>query len=86
MTTENNAVIKIIAKHTKEYNELLIQHNALMVVHTKTVNEFADKCMAFDELKGNNKVLKTIVVRFEMENKILQESLDACQRELEEME
>ena len=86
MTTENTATIKVVAKQLKEYNELLIQHNALMVVHTKTVNEFADKRLECGELKKKNAQLVKIIVQWEKENAILQESLDACQRDLEEME
>ena len=37
---DNGAVVKIIAQHTKEYNELLSQHNTLLEVHTKTVNDY----------------------------------------------
>ncbi len=82
MTTENSAVVKIIAKHTKEYNELLNQHNALMVVHTKTVNEFADMSLKCGELKRKNRQLVKIIVQWEKENAILQESLDGCERDL----
>lgn len=85
MSDNNSAVLKIIAQHTKEYNELLIQHNALMVVHTKTVNEFADKSLECGELKRKNKQLVRIVVQWEKENAILEESLDACQREIGEL-
>ena len=84
--SENSAVVKIIAKHTKEYNDLLSEHNVLMKVHVKTVNDYADKCMAFNELKKQNKDLRVLVVRFQRENGVLQESLDECQRALEDKE
>ena len=76
--SDNNAVIKIIAKHTKEYNKLLSEHNVMLKVHVKTVNDYADKCMAFDEMK---KLLK----QWQKENGILQESLDGAQREIERL-
>jgi len=89
-----------MSDNTKEYNALLSEHNVLMKIHAKTVNDFADKCMAYGGLKdtiktltgtikhlnGQNKDLRALAIRFERENKMLQESLDACQRELEEME
>lgn len=98
MTTENNAVIKIIAKHTKEYNELLLEHNTLLEVHTKTVNDYfelkekmrdylddnADIEAERYKIKKKNAQLVKIIVQWEKENGILQESLDACQRALED--
>ena len=68
--SDNSAVVKIIAKHTKEYNELSVKFKTLMKVHTKTVNDFADKSLAYAELKRDNKMLR--------------ESLDQAERELME--
>ena len=99
MTTDNKAILTIMGQQIKEYNELLIQHNALLVVHTKTVNEFADKCIAFDEMKKTNRALSKllnqwekeneelikIIFQWEKENGILQESLDACQQECDRL-
>ena len=100
MTTENAAVIKIIAKHNKEYDALLKEHNTLLEVHTKRVNDYlelkeemkkyvddnADIEAERYKIKKKNAQLVRIIVQWEKENAILQESLDACQRELEEME
>lgn len=77
--------IKLVEVYTKEYNELSSKFNALMVVHTKTVNDFADKCLAFDEMKKSVKDLTKIIVRWEKENEILQESLDNSEREIERL-
>ena len=40
--SENNAVIKVIKEQTREYNDLLRQHNTLLKVHLKAVNDCAD--------------------------------------------
>ena len=82
----NKAVLEVIKNQTHEYNRLLSEHNTLLKVHTKTVNDYADKCMAFNELKKQNKDLRVLVVRFQRENGVLQESLDECQRALEDKE
>ena len=80
--SENEAVVKIIANHNREFKELSGKFKALMIVHTKTVNDFADMSLTYGELKKQNKDLRAIVVRWERDNKRLQESLDALQREL----
>ena len=80
--SENEAVVKIIANHNREFKELNGKFKALMIVHTKTVNDFVDMNLVYGELKKQNKDLRAIVVRWERDNKRLQESLDALQREL----
>ena len=76
--SDNSAVIKIVAKHTKEYNALLLQHNTLLKVHVKTVEEFA-------ESESKNYELRKLLKQWKKENETLQESLDQCQRDVEEL-
>ena len=97
MSDNNSAVIKIIGKKTKEYNDLLLEHNTLLEVHTKRTNDYlvlkekmrdylednADIEAKRYKLNRENKEYKKIIVQWEKENATLQESLDACQRELE---
>lgn len=45
MTTNNSAVVKIIAKHTEQYNKLSDKYKTLMEVHLKTLK-------ALDNLTG----------------------------------
>ena len=78
----DKAVLEVIKNQTREYTDLLKQHNTLMIVHTKTVNDFADLEMKRCELRKQNKDIRTLLVRWEKENKVLQESLDQCEREL----
>lgn len=66
-------------------SDLQLKFNTLMQVHAKTVNTFADKAFAYDELKKENKSLRDVIIRFERDNKMLQESLDGCQREIERL-
>ena len=80
--SDNSAVVKIIANHTKEYNALILQHNTLLKVHVKTVEDFGKLDLKAYELRKQNKKLRDMLMRWEKENKILQESLDQCQREL----
>ena len=75
-------MIEVVKNQAKEYNALLSEHNVLMKVHAKTVNDFADKSIAYGNLKRENKDLRELVIRWEKENKILQESLDNCERDL----
>jgi chromosome segregation ATPase len=83
--SENAAVIKIIANHTKEYNELLKEHNTLLKVHVKSINICAEiECKRY-ELRKENKDLRAVVVRFERDNERLQESLDQAQQEIERL-
>ena len=78
------AVLEVIKNQTREYTELLRQYNTLLKVHAKTVNDFADLEMKRCDLRDQNKDLRAIVVRFERDNKRLQESLDIVERELME--
>lgn len=80
--TDNSAVVKIIAKHTKEYNELLKEHNTLLKVHVKSINICAEiECKRY-ELRKENGELRKLLKQAESDRKIAQESLDQCQREL----
>ena len=54
MTTDNSAVVKIVAKHTKDYNKLLRDHNTLLEVHLIAVNECADIEAKRYELRKDN--------------------------------
>lgn len=92
------AINKVVANQIREYNDLLQQHNTLLEVHTKRVDDYLElketlKQYVDDnaeieskryDLRKQNKDLRALVVRFERENAILQESLDQCQRELME--
>ena len=82
MGVNNGAALKVIEKQTREYNALILEHNTLLKVHTKTVNDFADLEMKRCALRDRNKDLRALVVRFERDNERLQESLDQCQRDL----
>ena len=78
----NKAVLEVIKNQTREYTDLLKQHNTLMKVHAKTVNNFADSEKKSYDLRKQNKDLRALVVRFERDNERLQESLDQAEREL----
>ena len=90
---DNGAMIKIIAQHTKEFSELnekyvdlgknlLFYRNEYRTILDEKTNVDAECYL----LRKKNKQLVRIIVQWEKENAILEESLDACQRELEEME
>ena len=66
--SENEAVLKIIASKTREYDELTRLYIELGEKHQKAL---------IDVVK-----LRKMVLQWEKENGVLQESLDACQREL----
>ena len=78
----NKAVLEVIKNQTKEYTDLLHQYNTLMKVHVKTIDDCALIESKRYDLRKQNKDLRAIVVRWERDNKRLQESLDALQREL----
>lgn len=81
----NKATIKVVAKRARELTDLLQQHNALMVVHTKTVNEFADSELKCYELRKQNKDLRKLLKQATTDCKVAQESLDGAQREIERL-
>ena len=83
--SDNSAVIKIITEKTREYNELLIKHNALMVVHTKTVNDFAELDLKAYELRKDKRELRKLLDMATNDCKVAQESLDGAQREIEKL-
>ena len=96
----NKAVLEVIKNQTHEYNRLLSEHNTFLEVHTKTVNDYfklkeemkeylddnADIEAERYKVKKQNKDLRAILIRFERDNKRLEESLDECQRALEDKE
>ena len=78
------AVLEVIRNQTREYTDLLRQHNTLMKVHVKAIDDCALIESKRYDLRKQNKDLRALVVRFERDNKRLQESLDHCERELME--
>ena len=76
--SDNSAVIKVVKKQTREYNDLLRQHNTLLKVHLKAVNDCAD-------CEKENYDLRKLLKETQKEVKIVQESLDGCQREVERL-
>ena len=83
--TENSATIKVVAKQTRAYNRLLSEHNVLLKVHVKTINDFADSEVKCYELRKQNKELRKLLKQATNDCKIAQESLDGAQREIEKL-
>lgn len=79
MSVNNGAALKVIEKQPREYNALILEHNDLLEVHIKTVNDFAKLDLKAYELRKDNRDLRKIIKQWEKENEILQESLDGCQ-------
>ena len=80
--SDNSAIVKIIAKHTKEYNLLNSDYKQLSITYLKVLDEKTNVDAKCSVLRKQNKDLRVLLVRFERDNKMLQESLDQCQREL----
>ena len=87
MTDEinNSAVVKIIANHTREYNDLLRDYNELMAVHLKAVNDCSEIESKRYDLRKDNVELRKLLKQATKDCKVAQESLDGAQREIERL-
>ena len=90
--TDNNAVIKIVAKHTKEYNELNEKYVKLgrkVLWKNKIYAEVLDEKTTVDalctKLRKDNAELRKLNGEAKKECRTLQESLDQCQQEIEKL-
>ena len=95
--TDNEAVIKIIAKHTREYNELDIlykklgaRHLTLLQVHKKTLEKMAQLESQHHDLKEQHTIvverfttMKLLYTQSKGENKKLKVLLQVATKEMQ---
>ena len=58
---KNNTVIKIIAQHTRDYNDLDTLYKKLGVKHIALINKFVDLKILNGNLKAENKKWKALL-------------------------
>jgi len=94
--TDNSAVVKIIAKHTREYNELDIlykklgtRHLTLLQVHKKTLEKMAQLESQHHDLKEQHTIvverfttMKLLYTQSKGENKKLKVLLQVATKEI----
>ena len=61
MTTENSAVIKLIAKHTKEFNLLERKYIDICVKHARLLDDMTSLKLKNQALRKKNIILKAKV-------------------------
>ena len=58
---DNGAVVKIIAQHTRDYNELDTLYKKLGAKHVVLINKFVDMKILCGNLKAENKEWKRLL-------------------------